>query len=959
MYDDINSEIAEFCTQSRKLYFPNWSIPIEIETDASRHAIAGWAYQTVNEETRPIAYISRSLLEAEKKYYDLLGIHESTGYETRQIETLAILYVLEELNHLLEGAEKVTVRTDHRNILWLKNYKKPTGRLLRWAIKLSQVMEGVNLEFIKGEANTTADAMSRLHASVLDIREHPSDDSIKRFTLSVESFAPSNTPPDSRFVEPRNHRDPTNRPYCDISALASLWTLPDLPDDICAMRELLSPDPLEKAPIPTELNSPPSRQEILMAQRGDEEISRIRIKLFEINRLWEQHSTPAGTSQFTTGIKSLLNRPVETAIRTIKAFTTNLDGTKLTQSYKRKLVKIASRYRLDQQGELVIVRPNHESKASRITGPRGDIAHVSESGPLSDDAILIPISTNTLTLRTRIIRFHHEALMGGAHLGAHHTLDTCKRHYYWVNMAEDVRDFCAACIGCKLAKTSGTKRHGLLHSFDRSLPFETIALDILTFKSRASRGPRSEQHILIMYDVFTRYLIAKPLVSRQAKHVCDMIVRHLLVPYGAPRRFITDNEFSSMLFKDLVARLHAHTKYTSPYHSQGNPAERPLRTIQTLLRAFVNADEYLADANSNTWLPNPNLENRNIVTKMGSWPHYLPCVVAALNSMKIPGTDVTPFLLLHGFDYRMMHQPELGPPPSSVADRNVVKFWEEKQQLLKELYDEVRKAHAEIAAKNRINYSMTHRWQAFEPGDTVLVQFPTRAGKLANQFIGPCRVMKKLSDILYLVRDIKTNRDIPKPVHVQRLARYHAHPKFGSPVNLPLPEPDEADKTPDFSETHPPAHSDGPIYWPVDETDDKMKKFIPGTFIVYQSPRSPTLLVAKILDHKDEGDVEVHRYTHDKGDDPRIKFNPDLRLSKRKLAPEYRGTNRNGLVTPVGTLKPKPGWEPGTVIFSYYEVHHYLRVFARDFKLSPKGFVPQNIIDTLHHKHGSELHDHL
>jgi hypothetical protein len=108
-------------------------------------------------------------VDEEKKYCDLFGIHEETGFETRQIETLAIIYVLEELSHLLEGAEHVTVRTDHRNILWLKQYSKPTGRLLRWAIKLSQVTEGVNIEFIKGERNFAADAMSRLHDSTLAI----------------------------------------------------------------------------------------------------------------------------------------------------------------------------------------------------------------------------------------------------------------------------------------------------------------------------------------------------------------------------------------------------------------------------------------------------------------------------------------------------------------------------------------------------------------------------------------------------------------------------------------------------------------------------------------------------------------------------------------------------------------------------------------------------------------------
>jgi cleavage and polyadenylation specificity factor subunit 1 len=116
-FDSLRDELKAFWEASQLLYFPDWSRPIEIETDASRKAIAGWAFQVVDGERRPIAYVSRSVTDAEKKYCDLLGIHEGTGFETRQIETLAIIYVLEELSHLLEGAEHVTVRTDHRNIL--------------------------------------------------------------------------------------------------------------------------------------------------------------------------------------------------------------------------------------------------------------------------------------------------------------------------------------------------------------------------------------------------------------------------------------------------------------------------------------------------------------------------------------------------------------------------------------------------------------------------------------------------------------------------------------------------------------------------------------------------------------------------------------------------------------------------------------------------------------------------
>ena len=42
--------------------------------------------------------------------------------------------------------------------------------------------------------------------------------------------------------------------------------------------------------------------------------------------------------------------------------------------------------------------------------------------------------------------------------------------------------YCASCIWCKRSKSNLTSRMGLLQSFERNLPNDDIALDILTFK---------------------------------------------------------------------------------------------------------------------------------------------------------------------------------------------------------------------------------------------------------------------------------------------------------------------------------------------------------------------------------------------------------------------------------------------------------------------------------------------
>ena len=82
---------------------------------------------------------------------------------------------------------------------------------------------------------------------------------------------------------------------------------------------------------------------------------------------------------------------------------------------------------------------------------------------------------------------------------------------------------------------------GLLQSFERNLPNDDIAIDILTFKGQSSRGQHCEQHVLVIYDIFSHFLIARALQARALEPICDIIIKYLILPFGAPKRFIADN----------------------------------------------------------------------------------------------------------------------------------------------------------------------------------------------------------------------------------------------------------------------------------------------------------------------------------------------------------------------------------------------------------------------------------
>jgi hypothetical protein len=203
--------------------------------------------------------------------------------------------------------------------------------------------------------------------------------------------------------------------------------------------------------------------------------------------------------------------------------------------------------------------------------------------------------------------------------------------------------------------------------------------------------------------------------------MCDIIIKYLILPFGAPKRFIADNEFFKKNFLGLMNMLKSKANFTSPYHSVGNPAERPLRHIQALLRIWVNCDSYF-DEKSQTWMDNPPRETHENFSKYGAWPEYLPFVIASYNASPIPGTDITPFEVVFGRPYRLASDSNLVDTTLPVKQCSLQEAWNLKQTILTEIFDKVRSIHRETAALGELQYNTNHTYMELKASDLVIVK---------------------------------------------------------------------------------------------------------------------------------------------------------------------------------------------------------------------------------------------
>lgn len=348
---------------------------------------------------------------------------------------------------------------------------------------------------------------------------------------------------------------------------------------------------------------------------------------------------------------------------------------------------------------------------------------------LDEWKIVVPES-----LRRRVISEGHDSASSG-HAGIDKTYARIAKDYYWVGIYSDVVKYVRECQTCQASKASQIGRSGLMGEKNVETPWKIVSADCMGPYPRTRSG---FTHILVLRDMFTRWVEYVPLRAASGKNVRSAFESRIIFRYGVPSIWLTDNgpEFKNRVIRSMTQGFGIKHMFTPPYspHCNGG-TENSNRFLKQMIVAFVDKDHL-------------------------AWDEHLHEFQFATNTAVHSSTGFSPAFLNFG------RNPEV---PQTLraevsARREVfpgsITEWQERMIRLSHIRDLVKKSMEDATRRQARYYNRDKKDKMFFPGDTVWRRNKTLSNalndysaRLQKRYVGPFFIEKRISPVIYLLKD--------------------------------------------------------------------------------------------------------------------------------------------------------------------------------------------------------------
>lgn len=336
-------------------------------------------------------------------------------------------------------------------------------------------------------------------------------------------------------------------------------------------------------------------------------------------------------------------------------------------------------------------------------------------------------------IQTRVVYYFHDT-PEFAHPGIEETLRPIALRFFWPKMHSSVKEYVNRCIICSRVKGHQKQLPAPMTARIPTFPFQMLSIDILGPFPTTSR---SKRFILLVVDVFSKWVEAKAFSTILAKDVVKFLEEDIFSRYGCPETIVSDNgsQFSSALMKRMCEHNNISQIFSSVGHQRANPVERRVQEFKKIFRVLLHQKR-------------PSL-----------WDEVLPLALTILRSRKNRATNETPAQIVLGYELPLpgdwqTNYPKIRSHPDFILRKSKRLKALERQKVFQNKYH-----RPEDASNFPIQFNV---------GDNVNVRqsFVTQTSRpFQFPWCGPFKVHAKTSDTTY---EIEINNKITN-IHVDDL----------------------------------------------------------------------------------------------------------------------------------------------------------------------------------------------
>ena len=354
-----------------------------------------------------------------------------------------------------------------------------------------------------------------------------------------------------------------------------------------------------------------------------------------------------------------------------------------------------------------------------------------------------------------VLRMGHDAPFAG-HMAAKATKNRIRLNFWFPRVVEKIKEYCTLCDVCQMRTPVKVADRVPITPIPRGdeLPFTHLMMDCIgpILPDSDPSIPKPEyNYAIVIVDKFSRWPMAYPLRSMNAKAVCDALLQ-VFMTFSIPKVISSDcgSNFTSRLTQEFLRRLGCCPRFNTPGHPQASGlVKRCNQSVKNMIYKLAQSDPR-------------------------GWHKLLPFVLWSLREKPSSTTHISPYTLVYG---------TLPKGPLSVLKEcwagerelpfNIGKTPEEYLQTLKENL-ELAKTYAEYYSdieqkRYADHYNLRSTDRRYSVGDKVIVLAPDLGGaKLYSRWQGPGTIVEVKSPYSYIV-EVDGKR---RHVHANKIRGY-------------------------------------------------------------------------------------------------------------------------------------------------------------------------------------------